>query len=381
MELSQGFRGHTVVGSSALALLEEALQAQLDEIQNKMLGDLGQGQRVNVFVAGSIMGGTGASGLPTVAKILDKRIDKGRDKFWLGCVEVLPYFRFEASKEDIEDLKGSLYVKADDFLLNSRAALQHYALLWDSGRTSPFDSTYFVGDNSPRSFKFSAGGPLQKNPSHYVELLSSFAALDFFERTDTHREKHEYYAGPAQAEYTMKNPSNVIDWSGLPLDGHQEDFKKGLLHFTCVGRAFLDFYYPLLREDKFYNKPKCTPWLLTHFNGKKELLGSPREIETQKLVGEYFDTMFFPWLTQVLDSADDVHILSRESNAKPSIHERLTNLLPSFHVEEEMAAFPYDRLWNNMCDPKARPAGVGTGKLLNLIYASVQQFCKDLYKL
>ena len=103
---------------------------------------------VRVFLAGSIFGGTGAAGIPTLgargcsgppAAVLGDRSDgRKRSKVRLGAALVLPYFTFDPGTT----AGPQMFVTAADFPIATKAALHYY-------QTKPlaFDDLYLVGDS------------------------------------------------------------------------------------------------------------------------------------------------------------------------------------------------------------------------------------------
>jgi hypothetical protein len=150
---------------------------------------------VRVFLVGSIFGGTGAAGVPTIgSKNLIKEsqeaiLGQGRSKVFLGGSLVMPYFVF--------DLPGpqekGLFVTPADFAIATNAALRYYSgkvLTGDLG----FDQVYFIGDATNQNVgKFHAGANNQKNNPHFIELATSLAAKDFFQQTITDESHGKYF--------------------------------------------------------------------------------------------------------------------------------------------------------------------------------------------
>lgn len=100
-EYSEGFRGHPDLGVLFFADLLGALedmraQGQPDELNamvDRMRADLDRGETVQVLLTGSIFGGTGASGIPAVSRYLRHRFAGDTDRFVMGAVLMLPYYR------------------------------------------------------------------------------------------------------------------------------------------------------------------------------------------------------------------------------------------------------------------------------------------------
>ncbi|WP_373529580.1 tubulin-like doman-containing protein [Nostoc sp.] len=180
VELDVGFRGRPAIGSAIMSQID--LDA-LDEepwrtIINQIQGDVGAGKQVKIFLCGSIFGGTGASGLPTIGRLIANKLKKSsiRDRVKIACLFVLPYFNF--SPEAGED-PNEVYAQADLFLLNTEAALRYY----ENQAQEIFDTVYLLGNQNSTQVKFSIGKKTQRNQSHFLELYAATAARQFLLNT------------------------------------------------------------------------------------------------------------------------------------------------------------------------------------------------------
>jgi hypothetical protein len=102
MELSEGYRGRPHIGAAAIlsrAEQDAPFWRSLREILRRAQG----GQEVRVFLIGSVFGGTGAAGFPTLARTLR---DMARDatgqapNVRIGGALMLPYFGFAPPPDD-----------------------------------------------------------------------------------------------------------------------------------------------------------------------------------------------------------------------------------------------------------------------------------------
>ena len=163
--------------------------------RKKISGDDGGAK---VFLAGSIFGGTGASGFPTIAQIVKKELDVK-----LGGALLLPYFKFPDDKGD-----GELKAKSDEFLMNTQTALKHYHI-WN--QTGIYDAVYLFGDESRTDVENALGGPEQtkKWPHNFIELYAALAATDFFGKNFDGRLGSQYFM-------TAREQSDQLKWTDLP---------------------------------------------------------------------------------------------------------------------------------------------------------------------
>lgn len=229
--LDVGFRGHPSIGAAVLTKqYTDPTNNQWAQLQEQISGEIGAHLPVKVFFAGSIFGGTGAAGIPTIARLLRNNFGAGIS---IGGVFMLPYFMF------IADSNKGLFAKSENFLTSAKAALKYY-----SQGEKDFDEMYFLGDNAVVNSDFSIGGPQQCNDAHIVDLYGALAAVDFFGKTITH--------GIVNYNYICRDESDKFKWSDL--QGLAPDFKKRFVQFSRFILTYLQFAKPILDHP-----PKVTP--------------------------------------------------------------------------------------------------------------------------
>jgi hypothetical protein len=213
-KLEEGFRGNPAIGSIMMHGLKDA--PLFRELMNSAKSDTD----ARFFACGSIFGGTGASALPVVAKLLT---DAGIDRLRIGAALVTPYYALGVPSDD-EERDGRLKPDSEKFLSATSAALPTYT----RGHTR-YGSLYVIGDeqslSKPRK-QYSAGGASQLNDPHYVEFFAALAALSFA------REGSEgmHYASVGDAEPT---------WSDLMLP---ESEGRQLRAFIIASSFFLQYF-------------------------------------------------------------------------------------------------------------------------------------------
>lgn len=201
MKLGEGYRGQPHIG--AAAMVSESLNggefwAKIEE----KIRNVKAGEDVRIFLAGSVFGGTGAAGFPTIARMIRKRCrDIGVDVH-LGGLLMLPYFTFVPPKP------GEPAAKPEDLLIQSQGALGYYARLLQSENI--FNQLFLLGWN--KSFQLGYGSPgadKQMNPPLPPELIGALACLKFFEDNV-----------PPQADNPIYILSRLrddqLEWSDLP---------------------------------------------------------------------------------------------------------------------------------------------------------------------
>lgn len=171
-DLGVGFRGRPPIGAAVMSRVSLVSEAQTGQWQ-QMLGDVktatGGGETTIIHLFGSVFGGTGAAGVPTLGQMLKNwLVDEKLHSVRVHASLLLPYFDFEGQGEE----DTGVHAEARNFQLNTDAALQH---LCARGQ-SCFDHVYLIGSDIKARYGFSIGGRTQENAAHLVELLAALGA-------------------------------------------------------------------------------------------------------------------------------------------------------------------------------------------------------------
>lgn len=250
LQLGEGYRGRAHVGAAALiASLVERKSELIDRLGELMSGKGDRG-RVNIFIAGSAFGGTGASGFPTLARELNRRRNEPRfdnpGKVWIGGALMLPYFSFTRPQENAKPV-----VTTSELLPKAQLALEYYEKLF--GHERPFDRFYALGWNSffPLDYH-SAGNKEQRNPPLVPELLAASAVLDFFAAYGA-----EEPPAPLDRPAVMvgARAGNGIRWSDLP---HGDEIQAKFGQALRFAAYWLHIVEPLLLQRNWRGAPKGT---------------------------------------------------------------------------------------------------------------------------
>jgi hypothetical protein len=311
MELRQGFRGHTAVGAAAMSLisLEEHSQPW-QQVVEKLRGDIAQPGGARVCLVGSIFGGTGASAIHPVVRFLRTIPDTNESGLKIGVTALVPYFRFESSTTTVRADGSNMAAKAERFPLATRAAVEFYKHLRLNGDWD-FDAMYWLGDNSPAEVSYAPGGPDQKNPAHFVDLLAALASLEFL--LNPTATGGCYYAGPRQDVELSLSTKNLLEWRDLPLRHFDiELVRQQCLRFFLMGSVHLGFFEELLQRTEIDRRPFCVPWYLERFALYGDWLSARPQRETLELVSSYFRTYHFPWWAS-MHRQDTVRLFNREA--------------------------------------------------------------------
>lgn len=386
LKWDQGFCGRPAVGAPVMTKILEQINQQpwyglINDIKNTLQKDFAK-----IMIFATIFGGTGASGFPTVAKILrdlsEKENWQNKDKFKIGGVLLLPYFSYPLPPK----IQNKIYANPNNFLLNAKSALSHYSFLWGNG--SPYDAIYFLGDTAfdSKGREFGEGGERQKNVCHYIEFLAALAALSFFlQQQKEGRDNFQYYAG--------RENEKTISWIDLPcnLDSknilNQQNILNNIIYFTSLAISYISFYLPLISSDEFrrQEKRKCITWYTDFFFDDK-LISIDEQTYQQKLK-EYFIS-YLNWICEIhLFTEREIKLLHkdvlkslRDKNYKFLSNEDFKRLLDG-HTYNPVS-FAYDELWEELCSINTQPKGKNdTGKFIFLLYEAIKRFCKKNYSL
>lgn len=361
--LNEGFRGRPAIGSAVMA---HAVDLEITEpwrtLKSRMKADTGEGRSPKIMVFGSIFGGTGAAGFPTISRLLDnwaKTFD-AQNPLQIGGTLLLPYFSFDGGKIGDDEL----HVKSDDFVLNTQAALKYYQQL---NFHEIMNVIYLLGADEQREMpSVSIGGGEQENPPHWIELCAALAAVDFYSKDNSR--SHTY-------KLLSRQNSGRLNWSDLP----NPSVKRNLLHLARFSFAYLSTYYPMLKNIEASGKGHNAAWYVNFFRYKNINLSSrfDHELDHVKIYCE----KFLLWLANI-----QYYVTGTEQGAKDLIdyssfayfsNDRLRlrndfdlagfeHILPSDMVRGKNNL---DHLWASMSDERSpRDSNQNAWAFINTLY-------------
>ncbi|MBK8809278.1 MAG: hypothetical protein IPN69_00900 [Acidobacteria bacterium] len=278
--LNEGFRGRPSIGAAVMANAVNLHETEpWQSMRQRMQADAGMGQVSKVVVFGSIFGGTGAAGFPTISRLLSDWAQNARENpLQIGGVLLMPYFSFDSNAIP----QNEVHVQSHDFVLNTQAALRYYH---QQNFHEFINVTYLLGADQQREMPVtSLGSATQENPAHWIELCGALAAVDFFGADNA-----------ASATYRLLgcNSADNLQWEDLP---HAEVQEK-LLKLARFSFAFLSTYYPMLENIESTGSGYRAPWYVDFFENQnlnlRERLGS--ELTSVK---EYCEK-FLRWLANI----------------------------------------------------------------------------------
>lgn len=314
-ELNEGFRGHPSIGSVVMS------NPPQDRYPFKMLFDDLAGNKkpndVRVFLVGSVFGGTGAAGFPTLgSKPLLKfhpaaKLQDNVSQILLGGALVLPYFSFDLDGE--AEKNERMFVTTNDFPIATKAALQYYA---EKDKGLGFDQIYFIGDSLAQKVgKFGVGSKKQENLPHYIEVVSSLAAFDFFEQPDVKGETEKML-------FTAIRHTEKVGWSDLPVTRDpdkirqkQMELKTLITNMTVFAFSFLTYGRKILATN---HKDVKESWYRDYFRfnekDEQEKIKDPRQKNSKEALDDFekFLKNFIFWISALDDSSGKVELIDRK---------------------------------------------------------------------
>ena len=271
--LDVGFRGRPAIGAAVMSQLEldDLDQEPWGSFLKQIQSEAASGQEPKIFLCGSIFGGTGASGLPTLGRLLHDRLKtltiRGRVK--IGCLFALPYFGFTTASGESPD---GVYARSDHFLLNTEAALRYY---YGTRSWEMFDTVYLIGNqNASQMKKFSIGKKTQCNESHFVELYAGLAVRQFL----TNRSESEQ-----KVVLMSRQGAKQLSWNDLP---DQESVKAEMTNATRFACSWLFNLAQVLEEGKAIGVPtfqKSVVWFSEFFRPRQGWFGSKLTSQGEEL--------------------------------------------------------------------------------------------------
>lgn len=330
VSLEVGFRGRPAIGSAIMTQidLERLAEPPWSSFIHQIEDDAGGGAGAKVLLCGSIFGGTGAAGLPTLGRLIANKLERDgvRGSVKLGCIFALPYFNFPRTNTN-----EAVYATSDLFLLNTEAALRYY-----HNHSEQFDVKYLIGNQQFEQLgEFSVGKDTQKNRPHFIEFYAGLAAHNFF------------CAHPPQGvQVISRNQTGILQWNDLPNSGEVKVELTNAARFAFIWLA--DFQGKLEKaKNQGIAELDGYAWFDKFFQGRgfmgritrKELpdLSQNEQQEAIKIINDWCRD-FLRWLS-------DIHQCENERVNLFKAREHFVNL--DSLKEEKLAHLVFD-------DPRAK---------------------------
>lgn len=286
LALDEGFRARPSIGAAAI-ISQMNSETPFWQKLFEALDEAKSGKEVKIFLVSSIFGGTGASGFPSIARLLreiikQKNITSGVK---IGGALMLPYFSFPKPEADEE----KQVAHADTFLEQSRGALDYYSRMFENEEVKIFDELYVAGADPLIPLKyFEKGGNNQKNPPLLPEMYACLAASRFFESGIINQSKIFHIS--------RKNASNFY-WQDLPgIKDNKAETKDLIGQFIRTAISFKEIYYPYL-STKWQNVQNESWFQILIKNEGVNLADADMQFEIEQ-VKNFFDD-FLEWFASL----------------------------------------------------------------------------------
>lgn len=381
MTLREGYIGKPNVGSVAL---KQALQnsirpgSSIHDYFQSLNADL-QSDETRMFVFGSVFGGTGAAGLPTIPALISNLPDNGviarenRERLRYGCAMLAPYFTFARGEGHVTETDSAKHAIA------TQAALLHYA------QNPPnYQHVYLMGDPArPRtSQRYAPGGEEQTNSPHYIELVAALAAIDFFTLPPFSRETRQLHYADTFSKQSKEDRG--IDWETLPVSPfrayERANVKAAMTSFTTFAYLYEHLLYEAFVNDHVYQNAN---WYLNNF---RDLTLDDQGTELHRLFE--FVSSYNRWLRELGPTCqkDSQEARLFNWNAFEDGHNddaRRNNLgnLATTAAPAKLANVGWERILEILSNIRiARPLpNSATGLLIYLLNLAVTRYCRENY--
>lgn len=372
--LNEGFRGRPSIGAAVMArrIIQEERDMLADKeaepwgyFVKKVKNEAKNGEVARIFIAGSVFGGTGAAGLPTISRLLKNIFSDycAEGRVIIGGAFMLPFFSFAPQEND--ELDGQLYASSENFLTNTQAALSYYGL-----KDKTYDAMYFIGDNMLSPVKnFSIGAKNQQNDASIVEMYAALAAIDFYQSNPKNLKECSYISRSKENEYFWKDFPNVCLTNGKTIQ--IKDIFGDYVRFIF---AYIHLVRPVWRSLVSGKTAAFKyPWYI-------DLLKKV-DIDGDEVKGfdEYTD-MFLKWLSQIEEPAcqREINLIKRDSfTVEPS---QINSGLYSTCVCGEDTKKDINDIWYRLCSTESIEAenAAGFGKFLRILYNCCKQERREI---
>jgi len=364
LDLREGFRGRPPIGSALMSAIE------LEDHQTwvRFLGDVRQaakgGQDVYIHMFGSVFGGTGASGVPTVGRLLRNWLKEEQiQSTALNASLLLPYFHFKS--HGAEDT--GLHAEASNFHLNTSAALQYLS----QDGASPFDRVYLLGSDAKVAYDFSIGGTSQANGAHLVELLATLGPQHSFGKTEQDA-----------AAYTLSRDSQgSVNWNDLPDSASTQSALSRGARLAVVWRNNIALDLEAADGQSLRSFSVGAPWATRFYNSSGEevkTLGSRNDKDVRFAANQWAETLL-TWLRQLCSSTGGALEQKLLDPAKLAVQQRHLASLDGLVYDSDRAttgkrATDVEDLKIKLDDRRARGFNPqGTGGLLDTLWELCNQ--------
>jgi hypothetical protein len=353
--LDVGFRGRPAIGSAVMSQLDldNLTEEPWGTFFNQIEADIGVGQTPVMFMFGSAFGGTGASGFPTIGRLIAERLKQSdkRSRVRLGGALMLPYFQFTVPAGH-----DGIFARPEQFLLSTEAALRYYR----TQARETFDAIYLLGDQDPSLVReFSIGKNTQQNDPHLVEVYAALAARQFLLDPPTN-----------PVVLTRREDVTQVTWNDVPeattIRGPLEQTTKFTYTWVCVIAEDLDIF----RTDGI----NAVPWAKHFYRSGMFPNRSLPEFDAQqqstvKLICDWSER-YLAWLGVLHRSAGGLKLFNPDAftNSEGQVKKN-RDAIPRLMLSTTSSQTDWTTLTNRLDRNLVEPPNEGTIGLAKSLYS------------
>jgi len=357
--LDVGFRGKPSIGAAVFSeSVNFAQKAPWRQLAEEIAQAVGRGEQANIFAVGSVFGGTGAAGIPTIPRLMTGETLARNPKIALGCTLLLPYFTYSVPS----GVADEVYAHPDLFMLNSKEALRYYRSFEET-----YNRVYVLGAESQAGQEWGGvGGEKQRNLPHFIDFLAGLAALNFFAS-----------ANPTEHRVCILavDQKNCLKWTDIP---DQDNVHPKVAKFARSMFFYLKLIWPrLLDIREGATGVQRTPWYVDLFEKKKLQVSDSKTYEFLQDQAK-FASLSLRWLRDMQKNQGGftlelVNSLAIEDPDDPKSGLKESVFDKEFMFQGAGKAPKLSRMWGNLCciADKGLPPTIGTLRALQVgIYES-----------
>jgi len=377
--LTQGFRGHPSIGAAVMAKQVDLGNAEpWHTFGESLKRDVSNPNPTRILLIGSVFGGTGAAGIPTIARLIRDACTHGQvPNVEFGAVLALPYFNFLPVPES-----EGLSADPRSFLANTRAALQYY---YNRQYLDLFSSVWVMGEQSSSQMNASVGSNTQRNRPHFLELYAASAAVSFFEGLAGN-------GAPGTHAYFVigRHDESQLTWEDLPrlsVKSAGKDsasqltwLKSKTLQMLRFAVSYLFLFQPMLEEIK-KGQVYRAPWYIDFLTRSKLSIHDADVAAALTNVKSSCED-YLRWWAAVQDSVHkedlDIQLVNQRvftdrQDAREVTLKTRSQFIPRDFDKLLMppggaADTGLDQVWESLCDAKAGTGAEKVGKFLGALY-------------
>lgn len=264
--LDKGFYAHPNIG--CMFFQNFGSNTYLKKCMEELAKDMRRGKEPRVVIVGSVFGGTGAAGVPSVLKMLEETCCSQQNAvLHYGGVLVTPYFKVAEAPTE-----RGLTIDSDKFYGSTKAALNYYWFI------DKFEKTYLVGQKTLDivNDRYVDGGADQDNKPHIVEMAAAMAVKDFLEERGEDREILGQF----------------FDWNNDDRQSTWDFFVEDIYQLADMLRA------QMVLETAIYPcaNMQGVGWLGSSYQWRQVYCADTATGQKQLAIMQRYSRLFFEWL-------------------------------------------------------------------------------------